>query len=112
MRGALDSVLRICAFVTVFYVLARPLRGLSGLGGAAAVGTLELFSAVPLLTGGPGGYVLAAALAGWGGVSVLFQTLAVLADSGLSARACVLGKAVQAAISAALALATAGYVMG
>lgn len=112
VRGALDSVLRICAFVTVFYVLARPLRGLSGLGGAAAVGALELFSAVPLLTDGPGGYVLAAALAGWGGVSVLFQTLAVLADSGLSARACVLGKAVQAAISAALALATAGYVMG
>ena len=56
--------------------------------------------------------LLAAALAGWGGVSVLFQTLAVLADSGLSARACVLGKAVQAGISAALALATAGYVMG
>ena len=56
--------------------------------------------------------MLAAALAGWGGVSVLFQTLAVLADSGLSARACVLGKAVQAGISAVLALATAGYVMG
>lgn len=112
VRGALTSVLTICAFVTVFYVLASPLRALSGPAGAAAVGFFELFSAVSLLPDGPAGFVLASVLAGWGGLSVLFQTLAVLADSGLSARACIRGKAVQAAISAALALLLAGRALG
>lgn len=112
VRRALESVLNICAFVTVFYVLARPLQGLPGLAGTAAVGFLELFSVVPLLGAGHAGFVLASILAGWGGVSVLCQTLAVLADSGLSTRNCFLGKAVQAGISGALALLAVGYVMG
>lgn len=112
VRRALESILSICAFVVVFYVLARPLRGLTGLAGAAAVGALELFSVIPLLPAGRAGFVLASVLAGWGGVSVLFQTLAVLADSELSTRNCLAGKAVQAAVSGALALLAVSYVMG
>ncbi|MEA4942336.1 Sporulation integral membrane protein YlbJ [bioreactor metagenome] len=112
VRRALESVLNICAFVTVFYVLARPLQKLPGIAGAAAVGALELFSVIPLLPGGHAGFILAAVLSGWGGASVLCQTLAVLADSGLSTRNCLLGKAAQAGISGALALLAVGYVMG
>ncbi len=112
VRRALDSILGICAFVVVFYVLARPLRGLPGLAGAAAVGFVELFSVIPQLTANRAGFVLASMLAGWGGVSVLCQTLAVLADSGLSTRNCLVGKAVQAGIAGGVALLAAGYVLG
>ncbi|MEA5041902.1 MAG: sporulation protein [Oscillibacter ruminantium] len=112
VRGALSSMLNICAFVTVFYVLAQPLRNLTGFVGAAAVGFLELFSVIPLVPNSSAGFVLASVLAGWGGVSVLFQTLAVLADSGLSTRNCLLGKAVQSGLSGGLALLVVGYVMG
>lgn len=112
VRRALESMLSICAFVVVFYALARPLRRLPGIAGAAAVGFAELFSVIPLLSANRAGFVLASALAGWGGVSVLCQTLAVVGDSGLSARNCVAGKAIQAAISGALALLMVNYVMG
>lgn len=111
VQRALSSILNICAFVTVFYVLACPLRSLSGTWGAATVGSLELFSAVPLIPNTCMGFVLASALAGWGGVSVLFQTLAVLSDSGLSTRNCMLGKAIQCGLSGGLALLLVGYVM-
>ena len=49
------------------------------------------------------GFVLAAACAGWGGVSVLCQTASSLEGSGLSLLPCVKGKAAQAVLSAAAA---------
>ena len=110
VQRALASMLNICAFVSIFYVLARPLRRLGGLGGATAVGFLELFSVIPLLDNSSAGFVLAAVLAGWGGVSVLCQTMAVLADSGLSAKNCLIGKVVQSALAGALAILSVGYV--
>lgn len=98
------SMVSICGFVTFFYVLARPFASLGGMAGAAAVGALELFSLTPLLSSGRAGFVLAAACAGWGGVSVLCQTAAVLEGSGLSPLPCVKGKAVHALLSALLAV--------
>lgn len=112
VKSALSTVLSICAFVSVFYTVAQPLRFLPGSFAPAAVGFLELFSVIPLLPQGRFGFCLAASLAGWGGVSVLCQTMAVLADSGLSAKTCWLGKALQAGLSALLALLAAGWVFG
>ena len=86
-----------------FYVLARPLAAVGGLPGAVLVGFTELFSLTPLLTPDRAGFLLAAGASGWGGLSVLCQTLAVLEGSGLSPRNCLLGKAVQAGFSLALA---------
>ena len=72
-----------------------------------------------MLTAGSGIYqdcdsplCLAAAAAGWGGLSVLCQTLAVLEGSGLRLRNCLLGKVVQSAFSLLLAALLAGYVLG
>ena len=48
--GALRSVLSVCAFVTFFYVLSRPLSSLGSPAGALLVGMTELFSLTPLLT--------------------------------------------------------------
>ena len=95
----------------VFYVLARPLAAVGGLPGAVLVGFTELFSLTPLLTPDRAGFLLAAGASGWGGFSVLCQTLAVLEGSGLSPRNCLLGKAVQAGFSLALAAVLAGYAL-
>lgn len=70
--------------------------------GAALVGVLELFSLTPLLTPDTFGFILAAGMAGWGGLSVLCQTAAVLEGSGLRTGPCLRGKAVQGVLSALL----------
>ena len=111
VRSSLAGMLSVCAFVIVFYVLARPLAAVGGLPGAVLVGFTELFSLTPLLTPDRAGFLLAAGTSGWGGFSVLCQTLAVLEGSGLSPRNCLLGKAVQAGFSLALAAVLAGYAL-
>ena len=69
----------------------------------AWLGAVELTNGVLALPDDRAGFVLCAALLGWGGLSVHAQTLSVLEDSGLSARFYFLGKAMQAALSAPLA---------
>ena len=112
VRSAANGMLSVCAFVTLFYVLVSPLAGRSGLLPTALVGLVELFSLTPLLTPGVPGFVLAAACAGWGGLSVLCQTAAVLDGTGLRLAPCAWGKLLQALLSAVLALALSGYVLG
>lgn len=103
VRGGAAAQVSICGFVVFFYVLSSPLAMCAAPWAAAAVGALELFSVTPLLTPDLTGFVLAAACAGWGGVSVLCQTAASLEGSGLSLLPCVKGKAAQAVLSAAAA---------
>ena len=78
-------------------------------GFSARVGVA--FSLTSLITPDIFGFVLAAACAGWGGLSVLCQTAAVLDGTGLRLASCVWGKILQALLSAALALALSGYVL-
>lgn len=103
VRGAATGMLSICGFVTLFYVLAAPLSELSVPLGPILVGFLELFSLTPLLSANPFGFILAAGCSGWGGLSVLCQTAAVLEGSGLSTVPCMKGKTVQGLLSAGLA---------
>ena len=70
-----------------------------------AVGVTELFSLTPLLTCDRTGFILAAGCAGWGGLSVLCQTAAVLDGTDLSLRPCFLGKLMQGHLSALMAAA-------
>jgi len=112
VRSSLAGILSVCAFVVFFYVLAQPLTAMGGRLGAVLVVALELFSLTPLLTADAFGFLLAAAAAGWGGLSVLCQTLAVLEGSGLRLRNCFLGKVVQSAFSLLLAALLVGYVLG
>ncbi|MBQ9492287.1 MAG: sporulation protein [Oscillibacter sp.] len=97
--NAASAMLRVCAFVVFFYVLVRPLRDWSSPVAVPCVGLVELFSLTPLLTPDFSGFVLASLCAGWGGVSALAQTAAVLEHTGLSVRPCLYGKIVQAAFS-------------
>ena len=111
VRSSLSGILSVCAFVVFFYVLAQPMAALGGRMGACLVGSLELFSLTPLLNPDAFSFVLAAGAAGWGGASVLFQTLAVLEGSGLRLRNCLLGKAAQGLLSLLLAAGLAEYVL-
>lgn len=104
VRDSASGMLSVCAFVTLFYVLAAPLRSLPGPWAALTVGVMELFSLTPLLHCDRMGFVLAAGCAGWGGLSVLCQTAAILDGTDLPLRPCVLGKLMQGLLSAALAV--------
>lgn len=105
VRGAAMGMLSICAFVTLFYILAAPLAALPSPVGTLLVGSLELFSLTPLLTPDRFSFILASGCTGWGGLSVLCQTAAVLEGSSLSLRPCILGKLLQGLLSALLAAA-------
>lgn len=111
VQSALSGMLSVCAFVIFFYVLADPLASLGGRIGALLVGLTELFSLTPLIPPDGFGFVLAAGCAGWGGLSVLCQTAAVLEGSGLRLRSCFWGKAAQGLLSAALALALKSWAL-
>ena len=111
VRSSLWGMLSVCAFVVFFYVLAQPLASLGPHAGPLLVGLTELFSLTPLLESTRFGFILAAGISGWGGLSVLCQTMAVLDGSGLSARPCFFGKAVQGILSALLAAVLSGYVL-
>jgi len=111
VRGSAGIMLSVCAFVVFFYVLASPLSALSSRLGPVLTGVLELFSLTPQLTPDRFGLVLAAGCTGWGGLSVLCQTAAVLDGTDLSLRPCFFGKLLQGILSAFLAMLLAGYIM-
>lgn len=102
--SAAAAMVNICAFVIFFLVVMALVRqawpGLPPL----ALGLLELTGGVTSLEASPAGFCMAAALLGWGGVSVHCQTAAVLEDTGLSLRRYLLAKALQAVVSALFAL--------
>ena len=105
VKDAAGAMVSVCAFVTLFYVLVSPLARLGGRLAAMAVGVTELFSLTSLLTCDRTGFILAAGCAGWGGLSVLCQTAAVLDGTDLSLRPCFLGKLMQGHLSALMAAA-------
>ena len=105
VRDSAGTMLSVCAFVTFFYVLISPLTALPGPWAALAVGCGELFSLTPLLPCDRTGFLLAAGCAGWGGLSVLCQTAALLDGTDLPLAPCLLGKLTHGLLSALLAAA-------
>jgi len=100
-----QAMVSVCAFVVFFVALLRLITALTGLSHPTLIGMVELTGGILRLTPDRTGFVTAAALLSWGGLSVHGQTAAVLQGTDLSLTPHVAGKAVQAAISAALALA-------
>ena len=99
--GAVTSTLHICAFVVLFRVLAA--LAPAGIPGPA-LGVLEMVTGTAALSPDRTGFILAAVITGWGGLSVHCQALSTTAATGLSFRWHWAGKAVQAVIAGALAL--------
>lgn len=103
------AMISVCAFVVFFVAALRMLTALTGLHHPLLIGAVELTGGILALKPDRSGFVMAAALLGWGGLSVHGQTAAVLGDTGLSLRPHLLGKAAQAVVSAALALAASRF---
>ena len=125
VKQAMGALLNVCGFVMCFTVLV----GLLDAGGAfsllcgqlssvfglelqfthaALTGVLELGSAAGALRGlrpTPLNMALAAAILGWGGISVHFQTRAVLAGSKIKGALHLAGRLISASIGLVLAYA-------
>ena len=76
-----------------------------------AAGLLELTNGILRLTPDRRGFITAAGLLGWGGLSVHGQTAAVLGGSGISLRRYLPAKTLQGALSAVLAAAVWRWVL-
>lgn len=104
IRDSVNGMLSVCGFVVLFYTAAQPLTSFSKWLSPISVGFLELFSLTPLLAANRFGFIVAAGCTGWGGVSVLAQTAAMLEGSGLSLLPALKGKLVQGLLSTVLAV--------
>jgi len=98
VQSAFSSMLSVCGFVVFFAVVLKPLQTFTQSG--LILGAVELFNGICALAPTAAGFVSAAALIGWGGLSVHAQTVALLCDESLSLRFYFKGKAVHAVLSA------------
>lgn len=72
------SMVQICSFVVFFITLLHLFSSLSGIHHPLVLGIIELTNGILQLNDSRSGFWMAAALLGWGGLSVHFQTAAVL----------------------------------
>lgn len=103
VRSAAAGMVNICAFVVFFLVILRLFTRFTGIRHGAVLGLVEMTNGILHLENDRHGFIWAAGLLGWGGLSVHCQTAAVLSGSGLSLRRYFLGKALQAVFSMAVA---------
>lgn len=104
------AMIRICGFVVFALVVQALVTEWTGVSHPAALGFIELTGGIVRLGSGRADFVWAAALLGWGGLSVHGQTAAVLGDTDLKMGRYFLGKGLQAALSAMLAYLLAFYI--
>ena len=109
VRAGVTAMANICGFVVLFLVALRLLTTYTGLCHPLLLGAVELTNGILALPNSGGGFIMAAALLGFGGLSVHCQTAAVLAESELNLLPYLLAKLVQAGISAVLAMAVKGW---
>ena len=84
VRGGAMSMVNICAFVVFFLVILRLFSRFTGIQHGAILGIVEMTNGILRLANDRRGFIWAAGLLGWGGLSVHCQTAAVLSGSGLS----------------------------
>lgn len=104
MLTALMCETGLFTLLTGFFCECTPMS--IGQSESLIMGIMELGSGIASLGGlqsSPGNLALAAFILGWGGISVQFQTVAVLSQSGLKYGAGIFGKLLHGALSAVLA---------
>ena len=104
VSSALASTLGICAYVVLFQTAAALLPPMT----PAILGGVEMVSGMVRLTPSVSGFVAAAGLTAWGGLSVHCQSASVTGD--LSLRYHIAGKIMQTIISVLIALFIAKWV--
>ena len=111
VRGGVTAMAGVCGFVIFFLVVLRLAESFLGTLPPIAAGFVELTNGILRLTADRAGFISAAALLGWGGLSVHCQTAAVLGGSGVSLRWYLPAKAAQALLSAAMAAAVGRWAL-
>lgn len=111
-RDAAGAMVQICGFVVFFLAALRLAARLTGLSHPLLSGAVELTQGILALPATPTGFVWAAALLGWGGLSVHGQSAAVLSGTDLPLGPYLAAKAAQAALSALLAWPVSRYLWG
>lgn len=111
VQSGVRAMAGVCGFVIFFLVLLRLAEEALGSLPPLAAGLLELTNGILRLTPDRRGFITAAGLLGWGGLSVHGQTAAVLSGSGVSLRRYLPAKALQGALSAVLAAAVWRWVL-
>ena len=111
VQSGVRAMAGVCGFVIFFLVLLRLAEEALGSLPPLAAGLLELTNGILRLTPDRRGFITAAGLLGWGGLSVHGQTAAVLSGSGVSLRRYLPAKALQGALSAVLAAAAWRWVL-
>lgn len=106
VNGASSAMLQVCAYVILFSVLSGLLTALGLFShlpeslGALLLGSLEITSGISGLKASPTGFILAAALMGWGGLCVHMQAMTIWQRAGLSPKGYFCGKLLHALVSA------------
>lgn len=103
VRGAGEGMLHVCGFVVFFLVLLRVIGRVTGLSHPVLSGAVELTQGILALPHTRRGFVWAAGLLGWGGLSVHGQSAAVLSGTDLPMGPYLAAKAAHAAVSVLLA---------
>ena len=103
VRDAAGTMVYICGFVVFFLVLLRVMGRVTGLSHPVLSGAVELTQGILALPHTRRGFVWAAGLLGWGGLSVHGQSAAVLSGTGLPMGPYLAAKAAHAAVSVLLA---------
>lgn len=103
VRDAAGAMVQICGFVVFFLAALRLTARLTGLSHPLLSGAVELTQGILALPATPTGFVWAAALLGWGGLSVHGQSAAVLSGTDLPLGPYLAAKAAHAAVSVLLA---------
>ena len=102
ITAAGTAMLQVCAFITFFYTALQLLAHLTGIDHPLLLGFVELTCGLTQLPGSHAGFVMAAGLLGWGGLSVHAQTAAALSGTGVSLQSHLKGKLLQGIFSAIL----------
>ena len=103
VRDAAGTMVYICGFVVFFLVLLRVMGRVTGLSHPVLSGAVELTQGILALPHTRRGFVWAAGLLGWGGLSVHGQSAAVLSGTDLPMGPYLAATAAPAAVSVLLA---------
>jgi hypothetical protein len=103
VRDAAGTMVYICGFVVFFLMLLRVMGRVTGLSHPVLSGAVELTQGILALPHTRRGFVWAAGLLGWGGLSVHGQSAAVLSGTDLPMGPYLAAKAAHAAVSVLLA---------
>lgn len=101
--GAGGTMVQLCSFITFFYTVLRLFSEKTGISHPLVLGFVELTQGILQLPDTRAGFVLAAALLSWGGLSVHCQTAAVLSGTGLPLKNHLQGKICQTILATLLA---------